>query len=133
MKANIYVSVKPKMDENIYIDTMIHESDIEEYHNDHLESSKKFGGDKAESLEGFKLTYLYVKNVEFDGRKKKITQDDIKKALEKQGYATYTGTTSMFGGFYRPTEKLINQLNDQLKTRKQLINDGIFVNLKEIA
>jgi hypothetical protein len=133
MKTNIYISLKPKMDENIYIDNMIHEYEIEEKYNNHVEFAKKWGKDKTESLKGFKLTYLYLENVEYDGRKRKITQDDINKTLEKQGYATFTGAGSMFGGYYRPTEKLINQLNEQLETRKQLINEGIFTNLKETA
>lgn len=133
MKANIYISLKPKMNENITFDTMMNEYEIEDSYNDHLGFSKNFGLDKVESLEGFKLSYLYLENVEYNGRKKKITHDDICKTLEKQGYVTFTGTTSIFGGFYKPTEKLINQLNNQLEKRKQLINDGKFVNLKEIA
>lgn len=133
MKANIYISLKPEMNKNITIDTIILENDIDEIFNSHLESSKRFGMDKAESLKGFKLTYLYLENVEFDGRKRKITHDDICKTLEKQGLVTFTGNTSIFGGFYRPTEKLINQLNDQLETRKKLINEGQFINLKDIA
>lgn len=133
MKTNIYISLKPKMDSNVYIDEMIHENEIEEIYNNYLNFSKDHKIEKIESLEGFKLTYLYLENVEYNGRKKKITQDDICKALEKKGLSIFTGTTSMFGSYYRPTEKLIEQLNNQLENRKQLINNGVFINLKEIA
>jgi hypothetical protein len=133
MKANIYISLKATMNENISISTMIYQDEIGDKYSNHLDFSKKMGSDRTESLQGFKLSYLYLENVTFDGRKKKtmVTDDDIYKALEKQGYAVFTGTTSIFGGYYRPTEKLINQLNEQLETRKQLINEGSFINPTE--
>lgn len=133
MKANLYTNVEILESGYVYINEMILESDIKEVYNNYLESSRKFGTPKIESLEGFKLKYLFIENVEYDGRKRKITDNDIKRTLEKQGYATNTGAGSIFGDFYKPTEKLTIQLDEQLKKRKKLIKQGKFINLKETA
>lgn len=132
MKANVYVNFEfrgqrslPK-DEYLSINKMIHESDIEDYYSQLLETYRNWGRDKAESLEGFKLSYLFL-TVEFDGRKRKITDQDILKSMVKQGYAIDTGTGSIFGNFCYPTKKLVNQLDEQFKTRKQLIKVYLWI------
>lgn len=117
MKASVFVKIEiSKSSGYIWIDKMFHEHDLESEYEDMIEAVKKFGQTRWETIEGFKLIYLNV-NVEFDGRKKNISTDDVLKSIAKEGLAEKVGS-SMLGDFYIPTEELENILSDQLTKRK---------------
>lgn len=64
---------------------------------------------EEEIEEDYKSRYILL-TVQYDGRRKKITQQDVMKAMEKEGLVTNTGTGSIFGNFYLPTNKLKEKL-----------------------
>ena len=74
-------------------------------------------GSRCESFESYKLWFVFL-TVEYDGRKKSISEQDIMKAMEKAGYAQNTGFSSIFGDYYKPTSELENLLAAQLHKRK---------------
>ncbi|MBM7598136.1 hypothetical protein JOC34_000493 [Virgibacillus halotolerans] len=124
MKANAYVKIEESPSSGyISINEIILENYIDESYRENIESAKEFDfRNKVETLEGHKLKYFFM-TVEFDGRKKSIAENDIKQSLEKQGLVTKVGS-SMFGGYYLPTEYLQTTLKEQLNKRKELISQG---------
>lgn len=64
---------------------------------------------KIRSIEDFEKDYLLI-NVEYDGRKKEITDEDIFMTMHKNELVERKGK-SMFGGFYEATDKLNNMYN----------------------
>lgn len=130
MKTNIYVDLKILESGYVYINSFNFEEYIEESYEESKEFSKKFNHDKCETLEGYKLQYLFLE-VEFDGRKRKVTDQNIYSSMEKSGLCNIVkgSEDNMLGGFYLPTGKLKNLLANQLKQRKELINNGHYVEL----
>lgn len=63
--------------------------------------------DKIRKIEDFEKDFLLI-NVEYDGRKKAITDEDIFKTMHKNELVERKGE-SMFGGFYLATDKLNSQ------------------------
>jgi hypothetical protein len=122
MKVNLFIQLwESKETGYVQIDSMMYESDIEEAYNSHVEFANKYTNSKTECFEGYKLSYLFL-NVEYDGRQKRITTDDVMISLEKQGLITLVSEGGIFGGYYRKTDKLNEMLNNQLKKRKELVN-----------
>ena len=58
-------------------------------------------------IEDFEKDFLLI-NVEYDGRKREITDEDIFKTMHKNELVERKGE-SMFGGFYLATDKLNSQ------------------------
>lgn len=117
--AKLFVRVEiSKSSGYISITEMMHESDIEERYESHVETLKEFGHSKWETFEGFKLSFVNI-NVKYDGRKKRISEEDVLKSFENEGLAKYSGS-SMFGSYYLPTEELTSLMSDNLNERKVL-------------
>ena len=117
MKANLFIHLNVSETGYIIIKEMFYEGKIMERYKDMVETAKMFNA-KAESFEGFKLRYLFI-TVEYDGRRKQITENDVIKSLEKQGLAKKIGD-NIFGGYYKITDKLKAILDDQMNKRKAL-------------
>ncbi|WP_405101511.1 hypothetical protein [Oceanobacillus sp. FSL H7-0719] len=126
MKANAYVRIEESPSSGyISIEDIVLESYINNKYEDVKESHKQFGfTDRMEVLEGFKLKYVLIE-VEYDGRKRSISEEDVKESLSKQSLAIKVDE-SMFGGYYLPTDKLKLILSDQLKQRKELVAQGLY-------
>ncbi|WP_099301869.1 hypothetical protein [Bacillus sp. Marseille-P3800] len=127
MKTNLLVKLEINQ-ENEYVRVLKieRESQIMDCHNADIESAKDFGfRKKVESLEGFKLQFIPLV-VEYDGRKRIITEQNVLSALEKEGLAIKVGD-NIFGGYYKATNELKEMLNVQLGKRKKLINDGLYI------
>lgn len=65
--------------------------------------------DKIRKIEDFEKDFLLI-NVEYDGRTREITDEDIFKTMNKNKLVERKGE-SMFGGFYLATDKLNNIYN----------------------
>ena len=63
--------------------------------------------DKIRKIEDFEKDFLLI-NVEYDGRTREITDEDIFKTMNKSELVERKGE-SMFGGFYLATDKLNSQ------------------------
>lgn len=130
-KANLFVKLEISPSSGyVIINDFLAEDTLQVMYEEHLRNSKSFGTDKFEVFEGYKLMFLHLKDVKYDGRKNRITDDDVKKTLASQGYATFV-CELIVGGCYNPTEKLLTQLEMQLNLRKQLVNEGKYVVLNE--
>ena len=109
MKREIYVRVKKSPESNYLIidDKFLKEylKSEYEYENDIL---IKWGHEnKIRKIEDFEKDFLLI-NVEYDGRKKEITDEDIFMTMHKNELVERKGE-SMFGGFYLATDKLNSQ------------------------
>ena len=109
MKREIYVRVKKSPESNyLIVDDKFLKEDLKsehEYENDIL---IKWGHEnKIRKIEDFEKDFLLI-NVEYDGRKKEITDEDIFMTMHKDNLVERKGV-SMFGGFYLATDKLISQ------------------------
>ena len=109
MKREVYVRVKKSPESNyLIVDDKFLKEDLKseyEYENNIL---IKWGHeDKIRRIEDFEKDFLLI-NVEYDGRKKEITDEDIFKTMNKSGLVKRKGE-SMFGGFYLATDKLNSQ------------------------
>lgn len=105
MKANVYI--QPEISPSsgyVYID--LHKAMLEE---EIEENYKRYSHLIKETLEGYKLRYILL-TIKYDGRKRRIEKEDVMKAMEKEGLVTNTGTGSIFGNFYLPTNKLKEKL-----------------------
>lgn len=131
---NLYVRLEiSKSSGYIIINDFFPESEIKEVYQDRLKTANSFASaEKYEILEGFELMYLLLKDVKYDGRKRTISDNDIKATMSKQGYATKVCEDSIVS-YYNPTDKLLNQLEEQLNKRKQFVAEGKFVLLKEMS
>ena len=106
MKREIYVKIKKSPESNyLIVDDKFLKEDLKsehEYENDIL---IKWGHEnKIRKIEDFEKDFLLI-NVEYDGRKKEITDEDIFKTMHKNELVERKGE-SMFGGFYLATDKL---------------------------
>ena len=109
MKRELYVRVKKSPESNyLIVDEKFLKEDLKsehEYENDVL---IKWGHeDKIRKIEDFEKDFLLI-NVEYDGRKKEITDEDIFMTMNKNELVERKGE-SMFGGFYLATDKLNSQ------------------------
>ena len=106
MKRELYVRVKKSPESNyLIVDDKFLKEDLKsehEYENDIL---IKWGHEnKIRKIEDFEKDFLLI-NVEYDGRKRKITDEDIFETMHKNELVERKGE-SMFGGFYLATDKL---------------------------
>lgn len=133
-KTNLYVKLEiSKSSGYIIINDFFLTDDLNEVYQDRLKTAKSFStNEKYEILEGFELMHLLLENVEYDGRKRKITENDIKVTMQKQGYANMIGENWLVS-YYNPTDKLLNLLDNQLNKRKQFVAEGKFISLKDIS
>ena len=109
MKREVYVKIKKSQERNyLIVDDKFLKEDLKsehEYENDIL---IKWGyEDKIRDIEDFEKDFLLI-NVEYDGRKKEITDEDIFMTMNKNELVERKGE-SMFGGFYLATDKLNSQ------------------------
>ena len=109
MKREIYVKVKKSPESNyLIVDDKFLKEDLKsehEYENDIL---IKWGHEnKIRKIEDFEKDFLLI-NVEYDGRKKEITDEDIFMTMHKDNVGERKGE-SMCGGFYLATDKLNSQ------------------------
>ena len=109
MKREIYVRVKKSPESNyLIVDDKFLKEDLKsehEYENDIL---IKWGHEnRIRKIEDFEKDFLLI-NVEYDGRKKEITDEDIFMTMHKNELVERKGE-SMFGGFYLATDKLNSQ------------------------
>ena len=109
MKREVYVKVKKSPESNyLIVDDKFLKEDLKsehEYENDIL---IKWGHEnKIRKIEDFEKDFLLI-NVEYDGRKRKITDEDILMTMYKNKLVERIGE-SMFGGFYLATDKLNSQ------------------------
>ena len=119
MKAKVYAEVTfSESSEYINIESYFLECQLENKYNDISSRYEKF-----ELIEGFKLSYVFLE-VEFDGRKKVIEEDDILQSFHSLGLADKIGE-NMFGGYYIPTKKLTTLLKNQLEERKLMMRQGL--------
>lgn len=130
MKTNVYVDIEILESGYVYINSFNHEDHIEECYEESKNFSIRMNRDKCETLEGYKLKYLSLE-VEFDGRKRKVTKQNIYSSMKNLGFCNIVkgSEDNMLGAFYLPTGKLKNLLANQLKQRKELINNGYYVEL----
>ena len=109
MKREIYVRVKKSPESNyLIVDDKFLKEDLKsehEYENDIL---IKWGHEnRIRKIEDFEKDFLLI-NVEYDGRTREITDEDIFMTMHKNKLVERKGE-SMFGGFYLATDKLNNQ------------------------
>lgn len=109
MKREIYVKIKKSPESNyLIVDDKFLKEDLKsehEYENDIL---IKWGYEnKIRKIEDFEKDFLLI-NVEYDGRTREITDEDIFKTMHKNELVERKGE-SMFGGFYLATDKLNSQ------------------------
>jgi hypothetical protein len=117
MKADFYADIEVLESGYVYLNGFEDEQDIKESYQSHVSFAGSVGS-QTESYEGFKNKYIYL-NVKFDGRKG-VKNEDVMQALVKEGLAIDTGIDSIFGNYYKPTEKLTELFQEQLKLRKEL-------------
>lgn len=119
MKANVFARLEiSKSSGYISINKVFFEKELHEEYEGMVTTMKEFGHNRWETIEGYELMFILV-NVSYDGRKKRVTEEDILKSLEKANLAEKIGS-SMFGGFYKPTEELETLLKNRLNKRKLL-------------
>ena len=109
MKREVYARIrKSPTSEYLSIEKKFLKEDLKsehEYENDIL---IKWGHeDRIRKIEDFEKDFLLI-NVEYDGRKKEITDEDIFMTMHKNELVERKGE-SMFGGFYLATDKLNSQ------------------------
>lgn len=109
MKREIYAKIKKSPSSGyLSIEKMFFKEGLKsehEYENDIL---IKWGYEnKIRKIEDFEKDFLLI-NVEYDGRKRKITDEDILMTMHKNELVERKGE-SMFGGFYLATDRLNSQ------------------------
>lgn len=129
MKANIYakIEISPSSGYVIVEDAILAEH-IEDAHARSIDIAREFGGSKAENIDGFIRRYVEL-TVEYDGRKRNFSDEDVLRAMERRGLAKRAGE-SMFGGFYEALDGLRELLDQQLKERHELARNGHYVRLE---
>lgn len=106
MKREIYVKIKKSPESNyLIVDDKFLKEDLKEEYQFEYEILTNWGYEnKIRKIEDFEKDFLLI-NVEYDGRKKVITDEDIFKTMNKNELVERKGE-SMFGGFYLATDKL---------------------------
>ena len=109
MKRELYVRVKKSPVSNyLAVDDMFFKEDLKEAYQFECEVLTNWGqSSKIRNIEDFEKDFLLM-NVEYDGRRKEITEEDVFMTMHKDGLVERIGE-SIFGGYYLATEKLNNQ------------------------
>lgn len=126
MKTRVYVELECSKSSNyLSVNGGLLEKDLQQAYDEHCDFLMKMTNLHCEIFDSFKLRYILLE-VEYDGRKRKISNEDILRSLTKHGLAEKKGE-SMFGGFYLPTKKLQSILEDNLNKRKAFVEEGKFI------
>ena len=106
MKKELYVIVKKSPVSNyLVVDNKFFKENLKEEYQYECEILTKWGHEnEIRDIDNFKKDLLLV-NVEYDGRRKEITDEDIFMTMHKDGLVERIDE-SMFGGFYLATDKL---------------------------
>ena len=109
MKRELYVRIKKSPESNyLIVDEKFLKEDLKSEHEYENYILIKWGHEnKIRKIEDFEKDFLLI-NVEYDGRKKEITDEDVFKTMHKNELVERKGE-SMFGGFYLATDKLNSQ------------------------
>lgn len=109
MKREIYVRVKKSPESNyLIVDDKFLKEDLKSEHEYENNILIKWGHEnKIRSIEDFEKDFLLI-DVEYDGRTREITDEDIFKTMHKNELVERIGE-SMFGGFYLATDRLNSQ------------------------
>ena len=111
MKREVYAEIRKSPVSNyLSIEKKFLKEDLKEEYQFECEILTNWGNEnKIRNIEDFEKDFLLI-NVEYDGRKKEITDEDIFKTMHKNELVERKGE-SMFGGFYLATDKLNNIYN----------------------
>ena len=122
MKKELYVIVKKSPVSNyLVVDDKFFKEDLKGKYQYECEILTKWGHEnKIRNIDSFKEDFLLI-NVEYDGRKKEITDEDVFMTMLKDELVERKGE-SMFGGFYLATDKLNNQYTVKNVRQVNLIN-----------
>lgn len=133
-EVNIYIQPKINKDHGaVCLTGGILEKDSKNHYNEIIEELKNNSYEqKFECFEGYQLKYILIKRVKFDGRKRKISNDDIGNRMCELGLTTKSTDSNIFGHTYYATEKLHELMNENLNKRKNLVEEGKFIDLKEL-
>lgn len=109
MKREVYVRVKKSPESNyLIVDEKFLKEDLKSEHECENDILINWGYEnKIRKIEDFEKDFLLI-NVEYDGRTREITDEDIFKTMNKSELVERKGE-SMFGGFYLATDKLNSQ------------------------
>ena len=109
MKRELYIKVKKSpVSDYLVVDDKFFKEDLREEYQFECDTLTDWGHEnKIRDIDSFKKDFLLV-NVEYDGRKRKITDEDIFMTMHKDELVERIGE-SMFGGFYLATDKLNSQ------------------------
>ena len=106
MKKELYVRVKKSPVSNyLAVDNKFLKKDLKEEYQYECEILTKWGHEnEIRDIDSFKEDFLLI-NVEYDGRRKELTEEDIFMTMHKDGLVERI-SESMFGSFYLATDKL---------------------------
>ena len=109
MKREVYVRVKKSPVSNyLVVDEKFLKEDLKEEYQYECEILTKWGHEnRIRNIEDFEKDFLLI-NVEYDGRTREITDEDIFMTMHKDELVERIGE-SMFGGYYLATDKLNGQ------------------------
>lgn len=109
MKREIYTEIRKSPVSNyLSIEKKFLKEDLKSEHEYECEILTKWGHEnKIRKIEDFEKDFLLI-NVEYDGRTREITDEDIFMTMHKNELVERKGE-SMFGGFYLATDKLNSQ------------------------
>ena len=109
MKREVYVRIRKSPESNyLIVDDRFLKEDLKYEHEHENSILIKWGYEnKIRRIEDFEKDFLLI-NVEYDGRKRKITDEDIFMTMQKNELVERNGE-SIFGGYYLATDKLSSQ------------------------
>ena len=109
MKREVYVRVKKSPVSNyLVVDDKFLKENLKEEYQYECEILTKWGHEnRIRDIDSFEKDFLLI-NVEYDGRKKEITDEDIFMTMLKDELVERIGE-SMLGGLYLATDKLNSQ------------------------
>ena len=109
MKRELYVRIKKSPVSNyLVVDDKFFKEELKEEYQYECEILTKWGHEnKIRDIDNFEKDFLLI-NVEYDGRKKEITDEDIFMTMLKGELVERIGE-SIFGGYYLATDKLNSQ------------------------
>ena len=111
MKREIYAKIRKSPVSNyLSVEKKFLKEDLKEEYQFECEILTNWGNEnKIRNIEDFEKDFLLI-NVEYDGRKKEITDEDIFMTMLENKLVDRKGE-SMFGGFYEATDELISIYN----------------------
>ena len=109
MKREVYVRIRKSPESNyLTVSDKFLKEGLKEKYQSECEVLTSWGyKDKIRNIEDFEEDFLLI-NVEYDGRRKEITGEDIFMTMQKNELVERNGE-SIFGGYYLATDKLSSQ------------------------